>query len=366
MRIFIDATGLTEPITGLTNYSSNLMKEILAINNGIKFTVLCSKSANNNQIEFLKKDPNVRVIYSSIPNVGPIRDLKYLFLYPLINKHDLFHCLSSYLPFFKIRTKTIITIHDLKYLKLKNLMSSIKTNYLKISLKRSLYNADNIIAVSNSTASDIGEIIGLNKKTKVIYEANTLKIYPSSKEEDKKINKKFFLCIGENRPHKNYFRVIKAYFQACSESDENFPNLFIAGNKVEELDSFIKDIGIDHKVSLMGKVSSKKIFWLYRNAFALVYASLYEGFGLPLLEAMNSKLPIITSNMHSTKEISDGAAYLVDPYSIDEISGALINFYRNKNLRESLIQKGLDREKFFSWHKSAKQTYDIYQRINHQ
>ena len=110
MKIFIDASGLKEPITGLTNYSFNLLKEILLINTNIKFTVLCSKSGSKNLTKFLEKDTNVKVIYSNIPNVGPMRDLKYLNLYRIINKHDLYHCLSSYLPFFKIKTKTLIII----------------------------------------------------------------------------------------------------------------------------------------------------------------------------------------------------------------------------------------------------------------
>lgn len=361
MKVFVDATGLTQPVTGLTNYSINLLREILTINRDIKFTILCSKLGSNNLTDFLEKDYNVTVIYANIPNVGPIRDLKYLTLYRLINKHDVYHCLSSYLPFFNIKIKTLITIHDLKYIKINDLMDNkIKTFYLKLLLKRSLKKANRIIAISKSTASDIKEVIGANKKTSIVYEANTLERFSLSISDKESNVPNFFLCIGENRPHKNYSRVIKSYASAYFSSDKNFPELYIAGNKVDELSELITEMGIEHKVNILGMVSNKKIFWLYQNAFALVYVSLYEGFGLPLLEAMSSKLPIITSDMHSTKEISGEAAYLVNPQSIEDISKGMIEMYQNDSLRLDYIQKGIEREKSFSWSKAAKQTYDIY------
>lgn len=361
MKIFIDASGLTEPVTGLTNYSLNLLKEILLVNNHIKLTVLCSKSGSKNLTKFLEKDANVSVIYSNIPNVGPLRDLKYLSLYRIINKHDLYHCLSSYLPFFKIKTKTLITIHDLKYIKIDNLMNNrIKSFYLKLTLKRSLKNADKIIAISKSTAADIEDVIGHNNKTFIVYEANTLDKEQLIKSPKSNKLPNFFLCIGENRPHKNYSRVLDAYSIGYRECGESFPNLYIAGNKVDDLKDKLKYLGIEKKVILLGLVSNSKILWLYKNAYALVYVSLYEGFGLPLLEAMSSELPIITSNMHSTKEISGEAALLVNPESVNEISKAMIEIFKNKPLRKEYIKKGIKREKFFSWPKAAKQTINIY------
>ncbi len=365
MKIFIDASGLKEPITGLTNYSFNLLKEILLINTNIKFTVLCSKSGSKNLTKFLEKDTNVKVIYSNIPNVGPMRDLKYLNLYRIINKHDLYHCLSSYLPFFKIKTKTLITIHDLKYIKIDNLMNNrIKSFYLKFILKRSLKIADKIIAISKSTASDIKDVIGPNKKTFVVYEANTLDKKQLIEPVESNKLPKFFLCIGENRPHKNYNRVLEAYSKGYLECGEGFPDLFIAGNNVDDLKDQVIKFGIEKKVSLLGLVPNSKILWLYKNAYALLYVSLYEGFGLPLLEAMSSELPVITTNMHSTKEISGGAALLVNPESVNEISKALVEIFQNEFLRKEYIQKGLERERFFSWPKAANQTIDIYNEVN--
>ena len=364
MRVFIDATGLTEPFTGLTNYSINLLREMVAINQDNQFTVLCSKSASSSLIDFLINDENVSVVYTSIPNVGPLRDLKYLSLYPLINKHDLYHCLSSYLPFFRIKATTLITIHDLKYLKINELMNSkLKTYYLKFILKRSLIKADKIIAISQSTASDIADIIGDNHKTAIVYEANTLD-KSLCKSFEKEVNKfKFFLCIGENRTHKNYVRVIKAYEKAYLSNKIGFPDLYIAGNKVEELSQLVDEMGLEHKVTLLGLVSNEKILWLYHHAFVFLYVSLYEGFGLPLLEAMSCGLPIITSDCHSTKEISGGAAYLVNPKSINDISEGMCVIYSNDSLRESYKAKGIDREMFFSWTKAAKATKKIYEEL---
>ena len=364
MRVFIDATGLTEPFTGLTNYSINLLREMVAINQDHQLTVLCSKSVSSSLIDFLINDENVSITYTSIPNVGPLRDLKYLSLYPLINKHDLYHCLSSYLPFFRIKATTLVTIHDLKYLKINELMNSkLKTYYLKFILKRSLIKADKIIAISQATASDIADIIGNNHKTSIVYEANTLD-KSLCKNFEKEVHKsKFFLCVGENRTHKNYVRVIKAYAKAYLSNQIDFPDLYIAGNKVEELSQLVNEMALDHKVTLLGSVSNEKIIWLYQHAFVFLYISLYEGFGLPLLEAMSCGLPIITSDSHATKEISGGAAYLVNPKSINDISEGMCEMYFNDALRQTYKVKGFEREMFFSWSKTAKQTYDIYDKI---
>ena len=364
MKVFIDATGLTEPITGLTNYSIRLLQEILALNERYRFTVLCSRTASGTLIDFLINDENVVVLYTSIPNVGPLRDVKYCFLYRLINEHDLYHCLSSYLPLFRIKTTTLITIHDLKYLKLSGLIgNNLKEYYLKFILKRSLAKANNIIAISQSTAQDIADVIGCNNKTSVVYEANTLREGNYESFEKQANQPKFFLCVGENRSHKNYTRIIKAYDIAYRNRGGDFPDLYIAGNKVEELSELVHDLDLNEKVTLLGLVPNEKILWLYRHAFVFLYVSLYEGFGLPLLESMSLGLPVITSDCHSTKEISGGAAYLVDPTSIDDISRAMTEMYEDDTLRESYRIKGFSREKFFSWNKAAMETISIYERL---
>lgn len=363
MKIFIDATGITNYETGLSKYSSLFLEHVFKINNDFNYTILINNKLKKNNKIFSLKTNNVNFLIRPIKNIGPLRDIQYIFLKNIIKEHDIFHCLSSYLPIVPLGIKTIVTIHDLKYYFFPNFLNNkFKAIYLKFILKNSVKFSNRIIAISHSTLNDLEKVFKLRQKVKVIYEASTLdkKIDPLPVEYIKD-KQNFLLVISENRPHKNLHRVIHA-FQKLSQK-KNVPQLIIAGRGTEKLKSYLDKIGLSQKVFSVGQVSDRQIKWLYDNAVLLIFPSLYEGFGLPILEAMANGLPVLTSNMHSTKEVSDGAAFLVDPYKVDEITNGIETILKNDKLKKKLVLDGFTREKHFSWENTALETVKVYENL---
>jgi glycosyltransferase involved in cell wall biosynthesis len=139
--------------------------------------------------------------------------------------------------------------------------------------------------------------------------------------------------------------------------------LVIAGNGkggyYEKIRSYVNKYSLEKQITFLGYVSDEEVSYLYKHAVALVYPSFIEGFGFPVLEAMDCGLPVITSTTSSLPEVAGEAALLVDPYSKDAITDALERLVRDKGLREELVKKGHEQRKKFSWEKTGKQLLSI-------
>ena len=156
--------------------------------------------------------------------------------------------------------------------------------------------------------------------------------------------------------------------KAFNKLKDELPNLqliTVGGNgwdygKVKEQ---VKTLGLENRVHFLGYVSDDLLRLLYRKAVVFVYPSLFEGFGLTVLEAMASSCPVITSNVTSLPEVSGDAAILINPEDVDELSTSIVLVSTNKKIREQMITKGLQRAKTFTWKRAADLTFDIYKNI---
>ena len=200
--------------------------------------------------------------------------------------------------------------------------------------------------------------------------------------------KRYFLFVGTIQPRKNLVRLIKAYAgflnvakqrnseiakQSIYKSDSpirqstnSLPALVLAGGKgwlSEEIFELPKKLGIEEQVIFTGRVSDIDLNRLYKNALAFTFPSLFEGFGLPVLEAFEAKVPVITSNNSSLPEVAGDAAILVDPYKTEDIMLALIKLYNDKNAQRDLIKKGSEQLNKFSWKKCASETLAVLKSI---
>ena len=170
---------------------------------------------------------------------------------------------------------------------------------------------------------------------------------------------RFWLTVGTIEPRKNQLRL----FEALSRLGEpDFP-LVLAGGQgwlMDDVKQRLAELGLSKRVILTGYLKDEPLRWLYRNCYAFVYPSLFEGFGLPLLEAMSQGSAVITSNLSALPEVAGQAALLVDPFNVEDIAQAMNRLFREPGLREALREKGFLRSREFRWRNSAAKLLEYY------
>lgn len=378
MKILIDAIGISKQTDGIGRYSLALLQALSQIDNKNKYTILVQNSLKQTHPVFtLRSKPNFSLIKMNIPSVGPKKQIGF----PLIlkSKHihcDLLHSLNSELPIF-YNGKSVVTIHDLKYIKYPHFLrdlSKLKSKYLKYVIRKSCQKATRVIADSESTKKDIINLFRIpEKKIKVIYLATDFRTFSFANKRSNKeilkqysIKKPYFLYIGVKRPHKNLEGLIESFVEFKQKYDKWDTKLVIAGKKYSNYKDYLikaKQLNIDNEIFFLGFVPDENLKALYSEAEIFLLVSFYEGFGMPILEAMECGTSVITSNISSMSEVAGDAALLIDPYNPQEIAEKMNNIVSNKDLRRKLIEKGFKRVKEFSWKKTARRTLGVYEEI---
>ena len=223
--------------------------------------------------------------------------------------------------------------------------------------------ADKIIAISQGTKNDLIKIIGIspNKITVAYPGVDQDKFYPQSETKINQIKKKyrlnnFILALGTQEPRKNFSRLINAFQKL---KNKNFQLAIVGkyGWGSKNLKFEIKNL------KLLGYVPDEDLAPLYSGARCFVYPSLYEGFGLPILEAMACGCPVITSNISSMPETAGKAAILINPQKTTEITQAIDRIINSKKLAEELSKKGIEQVKKFSWEKTAEKVLSVFHKV---
>jgi glycosyltransferase involved in cell wall biosynthesis len=284
---------------------------------------------------------------------------------------ELTHFFDYIIPF-GVYGKKIVTIYDMAFQVYPKTLPLKTRALLKVNLKLSCKRADKIITISEFSKREIMKYINVpSEKINVVPSGvNFQKYYPSSDENIMKIKDKYsleteyFLYLGTLEPRKNLVRLIKAYNKLRSE--KNMPNLILAGRKgwfYEEIFECIHKLGLEKSVVYIGYVPDEDAAPLICGATIFLFPSLYEGFGMPPLEAMACGTPVITSNVSSLPEVVGDAALLVDPLNIDDIYEKMKMLVSNNSLRKELIKKGKARASFFSWDNAAIKLMEIYKQL---
>jgi glycosyltransferase involved in cell wall biosynthesis len=264
----------------------------------------------------------------------------------------------------------ILTVHDTILPQNPRLFPPWQRNYFLTFGPKSARDAAHIITISESSKRDIIKTFGVSEnKVSVISLAVSPRFTPIDQSAVQKIKDKyglgkFVLTVGSIEPRKNLPLLIKSF----SELIKEFPDLSLVhagpyGWQMGTLQTQIKELGLNNSVHFLGRVSLDDLAGLYNAASVFVYPSLYEGFGLPILEAMACGCPVITSNISSMPEIGQGASILINPTDISELTASMINIIQNTNLAQDLIQAGLSRAKHYSWKYCAEETIKIYQKV---
>ena len=278
---------------------------------------------------------------------------------------------SPYHPLPKDRHgAAVLTIHDLIPLKHPEWFSNPNTiKFFDQSLRESALNVDKIITDSNSTKKDIINIYGVNKsKIEVIHLAPNSIFCPSDQiaqsDEHSGISngRPYFLSVCTQEPRKNLVGVIKAYELLRKENPAFDTALVLVGKKGwknEELDKALNESKFKDSIFITGYIDDNNLVNAYREAIAFIYPSFYEGFGLPILEAMACGTPVITSLNSSLEEIGRDTVLYCDPSSFEDISYSMCRILSDSVLRENLANRGLKRASEFSWKKTAQKTAQV-------
>ena len=266
--------------------------------------------------------------------------------------------------------KTVLTVHDLGAQYLPQYHQLKQRLYLSFVTSQQLSSATKLIAVSQATKDDLHKQIGIpTAKISVIYEGVNHDLKPikgdilrdTLRQYDLSANN-YFLFIGTIQPRKNLERLINAYGKLFTPKA---PQLVLAGSRgwlSDEIYKLPAQLKIASAVKFLGYVPDQHLPALYSGATAFVFPSLFEGFGLPVLEAMACRCPVITSNLSSLPEVAGRGAILVDPYSVDDISQAMSKVM-NPEFRMKLQEKGFKQVKRFSWEKTARETLQILTQV---
>lgn len=288
-----------------------------------------------------------------------------LFLYTH-KKPDILFCPAHYIPR-AAPVKTVVTIHDLAYFYYNQEFLKKDLYQLKNWTGYAIQKSSKVIAVSNTTAKDImTHYKAPQEKIKVIYNG-----FKNTKSTDvvtqniKELTKlPYFLYVGTIQPRKNIALLIEA-FNALVEEDNSL-QLLIVGKKgwlFEHVFEKVKELHLENNVTFTGYVPDHDLPYLYSHAIAYVLPSLYEGFGLPILEAMYNKCPVVASYNSSLPEIGGEACLYFDPSSAEELYLKLNEIKNNSDLRKSLVKKGTERVKLFSWEKCGEETLQLLQSL---
>ncbi len=288
----------------------------------------------------------------------------------LIHKPDLFLGLSQALPFYH-PMKSIIYVHDLAF-ELYPQFYKDSYNRLSRQTKFATKYAQKLVAVSNATKNDLVKLYKINPdKIEVIYHridlnSSTIRgVHSATSEVSLSITKAYFLFVGSYKPIKNIPNIIKAFKHFLQEIKKPY-KLILAGSDYwmdDKIQMTIKELKLEKLIKLVGFVKDEDLPGLYRGATAFVSPSHYEGFGMPLLEAMASGTPVITSDRGSIPEVVGDSAIIVDPGNVHEIKKAMLTISTNEKLRSQLIKKGLRQAQKFSWEKSANELLKLINTI---
>ncbi|MBI4744679.1 MAG: glycosyltransferase family 4 protein [Actinobacteria bacterium] len=366
MRIGIDAR--MADWGGVGRYTCNLLKALSLIDNKNEYILLCNKD----NAHLLPEAPNFTKKFVNLSVFSLVNQFSWSPVFKA-EKPDVFHAPHFMIPA-TVDCPVVVTIHDLIPLLFpEDIPSPIARKYYKTFVLRGIKKAQKIIAVSNSTKNDLIKMTGtVPDKINVIYEAASEKFKPISDKkileqvkEKYEVKNKFILCVTNFKPHKNIITLIEA-FRLIIEKFGDVYDLVLVGRediRFPQARNLSKKYGLEKNVIFTGFISDDDLALLYNGAEVFVFISLYEGFGLPLLEAMTCGAPSVCSNISSLPELADETSYMVDPHKPEEVFSVLSEILINSDLRNELSRKELIVAQKFSWQKTAEQTLEIYESL---
>jgi len=370
MRIGIDTHAAENDGEGNSTYIRNLLlnlKEIDQENDYILYGINIQHPFYQNFI------PDKKVIIKKLPADHPlIRIPFHLSQKTYADALDILHVQYISPPFFK--GKLVVTIHDLCFLHFPEYFPKFEALRSKILIKSTAKKAEKIITGSLFSKTDIAQKYQVDPEKIKVIPSGVSSLFNNHNDKEGalkifqkyNIRKPYILSVGRLNPRKNLLSLIKAF--ASLKKSKPLPHrLVIVGKKdykTEEMKRYIKEKKLENSIFFTDLVSDEDLPYLYGGAEVFVYPSLFEGVGLPVLEAMKSGIPVITSNTSSLKEIVGQAGLTVNPFQQKELNEALSQLLTNPDQRKACIEKGLAKAEEYSWEKTALGTLAVYEEVS--
>lgn len=387
MKIRFEGTPLySEQLTGIGVHQKELCRSLISLypENEYEITYFSGirgwkRSRKRIMMQYSSENTRIRKfpfltagLYRMAQSVIPF---PYKWLFP--GKADVTHFFNFLIPP-GVKGKKVVTVHDLAFVRYPETVAFRTRKVLSMRLGKTLKKADHIFVASEFTGRELSEFYGVpSEKMTVVYAGVDRSLFkPREYDECKHVLEKrglkdrgYFFYLGTIEPRKNIERMIIAYshtVKGMESEGKECPPLLLGGKLgwyYDEILERIKSEGIEDKIILAGYLNDEEKAMLYARARAFIFPSLYEGFGIPVLESMASKTPVLTSNVSSLPEVSGDAAVLCDPLDIAQIADGFYRLATDDGLCQRLSKEGYERSRLFSWDKTAQVMYRVYESL---
>jgi glycosyltransferase involved in cell wall biosynthesis len=376
VRIGIDYTAAIRQRAGVGRFVHRLVAALLAIDRDNQYTLMYTRSNRKAPPPRLPSGPHVTaqslLLTERLANI-----LWYKLGLPLPIEligpaADVYYFPDFALPPVR-RGRSVITVHDLSFLLVPDCAETGLRAHLEKGVPMSVRNADFVTADSDNTRLELTTLLDVDpSRVAVVYGGVDSHFHPVVDEQQlRAVRAKyglftpFILYVGTIEPRKNLSRLLRAHIRLRTKHGSRH-RLVIAGGLgwlYQDVLHDIEEIATEHEVSILGRVSDEDLPALYSLADIFTFPSLYEGFGLPPLEAMACGIPVVCSNTSSLPEVVGDAGVLVSPYDVEGLSDALASLLDDPARRRDLSARGLERARQFTWDRSARQLIDIRRRV---
>ena len=374
MRIGIDYTAAVRQGAGIGRYTRELIGGLLSLETVHQYTLFAATGGLDVEWSLASRaDLRVRTIPLSDEWLSRLwhRARIPLPVELVTGRLDLFYSPDFVLPPTLPGTRTLLTVHDLSFLHYPDHFVPKLVRYLSGVVPRAVARADLVLADSEATRTDLIEMVGVDpKKVEVLYSGVAARFRPEPEPgERERLQERYgldparpyVLAVGTVQPRKNYVRLIRAF--AALQSDEH--QLVVAGGRgwlYQEVLTEAETIG--DRVRVLGFVDDADLPALFRGASLFAFPSLYEGFGLPVLEAMACGVPVVTSDVSSLPEVAGDAALLVDPADQSALTEGLRRGLEDDGLRRGMISRGVEQAARFTWERAARQLLTAFDTVS--
>ncbi len=352
---------------GVSHYIEQVLQHLGQIDRYNAYTIYTTRGLGPRELGL---PPNFRIKPSLLPTINPrIRIPWEQLLAPLLLRAsgaDLFHGTLNVVPL-ACPVPTVVTVHDLAFIRFPQTFRAYNRTYLDVATRTSVRRARYILAVSEHTRREVAGLLGVPLE-RIIVTPNAARAHFRPPDparlvqfiQQQQLPAQFILYVGTLEPRKNLTTLLQAYRQIARDTDAP---LFIGGGKgwlYQPVFEQLEALGLRERVHFIGYIDEDALPLWYAAATVFVFPSLYEGFGMPPLEAMACGTPVIASNSTSIPEVVGDAGLLIPPTDASALAAALLRVLHDADLRHSMRERGLVQARRFAWHTTAERTLQVY------